>query len=310
MPKTNKAVQIHNEDRAAILLMSLGEEIAADVLRLMGPKQVQKIGIAMANMGDMVMTKDMVEGVYNDFMRSVQGQTSLGMGADEYVRSVLIKSLGEDKAAGVIDRILLGGNAQGLESLKWMNAKAVAELIQNEHPQIIAIVLSYLDGDQSADILTFFPEKLRADLVLRVATLESVQPDAMKELNDTLERQLKGGSGVGSSSIGGIKRAANILNFIESSIESGIMDKIKEVDEDLGQEIQDLMFVFENMIDIDDRGIQAILREISTDVLLLALKAAEEDLKEKIFKNMSKRASEMLRDDLEAKGPVRLSEVE
>ena len=294
--------------KAAVLLMTIGEEQAAEVLKHMGPKEVQRIGIAMTSVRD--LTKETVNNVIGEFMNTVNQQTALGVGIDDYVRNVLHSALGEEKAASVIDRILVGGNSKGLESLKWMNPKSVAELIQNEHPQIIAIILSYLESDMSAEILALFPEKLRADLLLRIATLESVQPAAMKELNETLERQLKGGSNVQSSTIGGPKAAADILNFIESSSEAAIMEKIKEVDEDLGQEIQDLMFVFDNLISIDDRAMQTILREVSTDNLLLSMKVANDDLKEKIYKNMSKRAAEMLRDDLEAKGPVRLSEVE
>jgi len=294
--------------KAAVLLMTIGEDSAAEILRHMGPKEVQRVGIAMTTVKD--LTKELVNNVIGEFMNTVNKQTALGVGVDDYVRNVLYSALGEDKATSVIDRILLGGNSQGLESLKWMTPKSVAELIQNEHPQIIAIILSYLESDMSADVLTAFPEKVRADLLLRIATLESVQPAAMKKLNDTLEAQLKGSSGVQSSTIGGVKAAADILNFIDSAAEAAIMEKVKEVDEDLGQEIQDLMFVFENLNGVDDRSMQTILREVSTDTLLLAMKAADDGLKEKIYANMSKRAAEMLRDDLEAKGPVKLSEVE
>jgi flagellar motor switch protein FliG len=303
-----QAPVLDDNQKAAILLMSIGEESAAEVLKHMGPKEVQRIGVAMANIGD--VNKEIVRQVMVDFIGTVNEKTSFGVGAGEYVRNVLTNALGEDKAAGIIDRILLGGNASGLESLKWMDPRAVVDLVRNEHPQIIAIILSYLDSDQAAEVLSSMPEKVRSDLLLRIATLDGVQPAAMKELNNTLEKQLKGNSGVQSSRIGGVKAAANILNFVESSIESSIMEKIKETDNDLGQEIQDLMFVFDNLIDVDDRGIQTLLREISTDHLLLALKAADDDLKEKIFSNMSSRAAEMLKDDLEAKGPVRLSEVE
>lgn len=300
--------KLDTTQKAAILLMSVGEERAAELMRHMGPKEVQKIGLAMANIGD--ITKDVVQEVLVDFMEVVRQQTGIGLGADDYVRNVLVNALGEDKASGIIDRILLGGSSKGLEALKWMDPKAVTDLIKNEHPQIIAIILSYLDSDQAADILGHLSEKVRPDVLLRIATLETVQPAAMRELNETLEKQLKGSSGVGSSNIGGVKAAANILNFIDSSLEAEIMEKIKETDGDLGQDIQDLMFVFDNLIDVDDRGIQTMLREVSTDTLLLALKATEEELKEKIFKNMSSRAAEMLKDDLEAKGPVKVSEVE
>ncbi len=296
------------DQRAAVLLMTIGEDSAAEVLKHMGPKEVQRIGIAMTSIGD--ISKDVVKGVLEEFMETVNSQTSVGMGAEDYIRDVLTNALGQDKAAGIIDRILLGGNSKGLESLKWMDARAIAELIRNEHPQIITIILSYLDSDHAAVVLAEFPEKVQADVLLRIATLEGVQPAAMKELNDTLEKQLKGGANIQSSAIGGVKTAAEILNFVDAAIEASIMEKIKETDEELGQDIQDLMFVFGNLVDVDDRGIQTILREVATDTLLLALKATDDELKEKIFGNMSKRAAEMLRDDLDAKGPVRLSEVE
>jgi flagellar motor switch protein FliG len=303
-----KGPSLDPTQKAAVLLMTIGEESAAEVLRHMGPKEVQRIGVAMTTVKD--LTKDMVNTVISEFMTTVNKQTNLGVGVDDYVRNVLYSALGEDKAASVIDRILLGGNSQGLEALKWMTPKSIAELIQNEHPQIIAIILSYLESDMSAEVLTAFPEKVRSDLLLRIATLDGVQPAAMKKLNDTLQAQLKGSSGAQSSTIGGVKAAADILNFIDSTAEAAIMEKVKEVDEDLGQEIQDLMFVFENLNGVDDRAMQTILREVSTDSLLLAMKAADDELKEKIYANMSKRAAEMLRDDLEAKGPVKLSEVE
>ena len=299
---------LNSAQMAAVLLMSLGEDSATEVLKHMGPKEVQRIGIAMTNIGD--VTKDVVRMVLEEFMENVSRHTSVGVGVEEYIRNVLINALGKEKAASIIDRILLGSDAKGLESLKWMDARAISEMVRNEHPQIIAIILSYLDSDHAAEVLGMFHEKLRADILLRIATLNSVQPAAMKELNDTLEKQLKGGSNVQSSSIGGVKTAAEILNYLDSGQEAILLEKVNEIDEDLGQEIQDLMFVFENLVDVADRGIQMILREVPTDNLLLAMKAADDRLKDKIFNNMSKRAAEMLRDDLEAQGPVRLSEVE
>ena len=299
---------LDSSQKAAVLLMSIGEETAAEVLKHMGPKEVQRIGVAMANVQD--LNKKAVQSVLEDFLGTVHEQTAIGVGADDYVRNVMVNALGEDKAASIIDRILLGGNSKGLESLKWMDSRAVAELIRNEHPQIIAIVLSYLDSDHAANVLSEFQDKVRSDVLLRIATLDGVQPAAMKELNYTLEKQLKGGGNVQSSSIGGVKSAADILNFVDSSLEADIMEKIKDVDEELGQEIQDLMFVFDNLKEVDDMAVQTILREVSTDQLLLALKASDEELKEKIFKNMSSRAAEMLKDDLEASGPVKLSDVE
>jgi flagellar motor switch protein FliG len=294
--------------RAAILLMTLGEENAAEVFKHLGPKEVQRIGMAMATLKG--IEKETVVGVLDGFLEEVEHGTGLGIGADEYIRKALRKALGEDKASAVIDRILLGANTKGLDTLKWMDARAVADLIRYEHPQIQSIVLSYLDPDQAAAVLAHLPEKLQVDLVMRIAALDTIQPAALQELNDIMERQFASGSASKQQQIGGVKKTADIMNYLDSSIESRLMEELKEIDEDLGQEIQDLMFVFENLIDVDDRGIQAILREVSTDVLVLALKGADDDIKEKIFKNMSKRAAELMRDDLEAMGPVKLSEVE
>jgi flagellar motor switch protein FliG len=294
--------------KAAILLLTLGEQAASQVLKHMEPKEVQAVGSAMATLKN--ISKDEVSVVLADFCTTMDKQTGLGLGADDYVRSVLVQALGEDKAGNMIERILRGANTKGLETLKWMDPRAVAEIIRLEHPQIIAIVLSYLEPDQAAEVLGYFPERVRVDVLMRIATIDGIQPVALAELNEIMEKQFSGNTNVKSSTVGGTKTAADILNFIDSSIEAEIMDNIKEVDADLGQQIQDLMFVFDNLNEISDRDIQTILREISSDSLVLALKGADEPLKEKIFKNMSKRASEMLRDDLEAKGPVRLSDVE
>ncbi len=304
------AAQLPGSERAAILLLTLGEQYASEVLKHMGPKEVQKVGTSMAALAN--ISKDQVGAVLADFCTTADNQTALGVGSDDYIRNVLVKALGEDKAGGVIDRILLGSNSKGLEALKWMEPRSVAEIIRLEHPQIIAIVLSYLDSDQSAEVLALFPERVRVDVLMRVATLDGIQPSALHELDEIMEKQFSGDStsNVRSSSVGGIKTAANILNNMDSSIEAGLLEKVKENDADLGQKIQDHMFVFENLLEVDDRGIQALLREVSSENLLLALKGADQAMKDKIFKNMSKRAVEILHDDLEAKGPVKLSEVE
>jgi flagellar motor switch protein FliG len=304
-----EATKLNGVEKAAVLLMTMGEQAAAEILKHMGPKEVQKIGIAMASLQN--VSKETVNATMADFVNSLHNQTSLGVGSDEYIRSVLVNALGEEKAATMIDRILLGGNTKGLESLKWMDPRAVAELIRLEHPQIIAIVLSYLEADQAAAVLQEFPEKVRSDLILRVATLNGVQPSAMQELNDILERQLKGGGGgLKSSSIGGVKCAANILNFVDGSIGNKVMDAMKDADADLCQSVQDLMFVFDDLVEVDNRGIQTLLREVSSETLVLALKGADDGIKQKILSNMSQRAAEMLREDLESRGPVKLSDVE
>lgn len=295
-------------ERAAILLMSLGEDSAAQVLKLMGPKEVQKIGSVMASMSN--VSKNTVGKVLQDFATTVDEQTNLGIGNEDYIRNVLVNALGEDKAGGLIDRILMGHSSKGLEALKWMDPRAVAEVIRLEHPQIIAIVLAYLDSDHAAEVLAFLPERLRPDILMRIASLDGIQPQALQELDEIMEKQFQGNSNVKSSSVGGLKSAADILNFMDTTVESEILENIKESDGELGEKIQDLMFVFDNLVDVDERGIQALLREVSSETLILAMKGADEGVKEKIFSNMSKRAAEMLRDDLEAKGPVRLSEVE
>ncbi|MDF2642190.1 flagellar motor switch protein FliG [Pseudomonas sp. v388] len=295
-------------EKAAVLLLSLGETDAAQVLRHMGPKEVQKVGVAMAQMRN--VHREQVEEVMSEFVDIVGDQTSLGVGSDGYIRKMLTQALGEDKANGLIDRILLGGNTSGLDSLKWMEPRAVADVIRFEHPQIQAIVVAYLDADQAGEVLGHFDHKVRLDIILRVSSLNTVQPAALKELNQILEKQFSGNANTSRTTLGGIKRAADIMNFLDSSIEGALMDSIREVDEDLSTQIEDLMFVFNNLSDVDDRGIQALLREVSSDVLVLALKGSDEAIKEKIFKNMSKRAAELLRDDLEAKGPVRVSDVE
>lgn len=300
--------RLSGAERAAILLMTLGETDAAEVLRLMGPKEVQKVGTVMATLKN--ISKQTVGQVLDEFVTTVEEQTNLGIGNEDYIRKVLVSALGEDKAGGLIDRILMGHSSKGLESLKWMDPRAVAEIIRLEHPQIIAIVLAYLDSDHAAEVINFLPERTRADILMRIASLDGIQPQALQELDEIMERQFQGNTNVKSSSVGGLKSAADILNFMETSAESSIMENIKEMDAQLGDKIQDLMFVFDNLADVDDRGIQALLREVSSESLIMALKGSDEAVKDKIFSNMSKRASEMLRDDLEAKGPVRVSEVE
>lgn len=307
MPE-NALAKLSRVERAAILLMTLGEKDAAEILKHMGPKEVQRVGTAMATLKS--INQSQVESVVAEFLDAVSGQTGMGLGSDDYIRNMLTQALGNDKAGALIDRILLGGNTTGLDSLKWMEPRQVADLIRHEHPQIQAIVVSYLDADQSAEILSNFNEKVCLDIIMRVAALEAVQPAALQELNDILERQFSGKAGSQTTTIGGVKVAANIVNFVDSTIAAELLEQIKEVDEDLGTQIQDLMFVFDNLVDIDDRGIQALMREVSTDLLVVALKGADPLVQEKIFKNMSKRAAELLRDDLEAKGPVKVSEVE
>jgi flagellar motor switch protein FliG len=295
-------------NRAAVLLMSLGEDAAIEVFKYLGPKEVQKLGVEMAKISN--IPRDRVETVISDFRTDSEKQDGINTNSDEYIRRVLTEALGSEKAGSLIDRILSNNDTSGIESLKWMDAGSVAELIKNEHPQIIATILVHLDPDQASDILKAFPERLRNDAMLRIATLDGIQPTALRDLNEVLTQLLTGGGRVKSSAMGGPDVAAAILNFMGGQHEVSITEYIKEADSDLAQKIQDKMFVFDNLLELDDRSVQLLLREVQSENLVIALKGTSEPLKEKIFRNMSSRAAEMLREDLEAKGPVRLSEVE
>ncbi|MBI4937490.1 MAG: flagellar motor switch protein FliG [Nitrosomonadales bacterium] len=295
-------------EKSAILLMSLGENEAAEVLKFLEPKEVQTISAAMVALKN--VSREKISSVFDEFHQFASDRTTVGIANDEYIRRMLTKALGDDKAVGVIERILHNSDTSGIESLKWMEPGAVAELVTNEHPQIIATILVHLEPDQAAEVLGLFSERTRSDVLLRIATLDGVQPEALRELNDVLTKLLTGNAVSKKRIKGGTRTAAEILNFMNGAQEEGILESVRGYDADLAQKIMDEMFVFENILDIDDRGIQLILREVQSESLIVALKGASEELREKIFKNMSQRASEMMREDLEAKGPVKVSEVE
>lgn len=293
---------------AAILLMSLGEEEAAEVFRHLSPKEVQKLGETIAK--TRAVSKERVDEVMVKFTAAAGAQSLLVTDTSNYVRSVLKRALGDDKASLLIDRILQGGDVSGIESLKWMDPISVAELIRNEHPQIVAAILVHLDFEQAAAILKNLSERQRNEVMLRVATLEGIQPTALKDLNEVLYKVLAGGDKVRKSSLGGVKAAAEIINFLGASIEGTVIESIRSQDSDLAQKIMDKMFVFEDMLKLDNQGFQAVLKEISSETLVVALKGASAELKEKVLANMSSRAAETLKEDLESRGPMRLSEVE
>ncbi|HXP02273.1 MAG TPA: flagellar motor switch protein FliG [Luteibacter sp.] len=295
--------------KAAILLLTLGEEDAASILKHLGARDVQAVGTAMAALKN--VTKEQVDHVLTKLQEDVGQHTSIGVGTEEYIRRILVNALGENKAGGLIDRILLGRSSKGLESLKWMESRAIAEMIGQEHPQIIALVLAHLESDQAAEVIGYLPARTRSDVVMRIATLDGVQPHALNELDEIMERQFSGNSNkLKSASVGGLKAAADILNAMETSREAELMASIRGIDSGLGERIEELMFVFDDLAELDDRSMQTLLREVPSARLITALKGAESAIREKIFSNMSKRAADMLRDDLEVKGPVRLSEVD
>ncbi|MCV2359258.1 MULTISPECIES: flagellar motor switch protein FliG [Roseateles] len=293
---------------AAILLMSLGEEEASEVFKHLAPKEVQKLGETIAKLK--VVGRDKVEQVLTRFDAVAETQSTLVSDTDEYVRQVLRKALGEDKANLLLDRILQGSDVSSIESLKWMDAASVAELLRNEHPQIIAAILAHLDFDQTSSVLRVFTERQRNEVLVRIATLDGIQPMALKDLNEVMSQVLAGGERMRKSSLGGVKTAAEIINMLGSSVEASVLDYIREADADLAQKIMDNMFTFDDLDKIDDKGIQAVLKEVQSESLVVALKGASAELREKILRNMSTRAAETLREDLESRGPVRLSEVE
>jgi flagellar motor switch protein FliG len=293
---------------AAVLLMSLGEEEAAEVFKHLSPKEVQKLGEAIAKTKS--ITRDRVEEVVSKFTNVAAAHSLLVSDSGDYVRSVLKRALGDDKAALLIDRILQGGDVSGIESLKWMDPLSVAELLRNEHPQIVAAILVHLDFDQAADILKHLTERQRNEVMLRIATMEGIQPTALKDLNEVLFKVLAGGDKIRKASLGGVKTAAEMINLMGTVIEGTVLESISSHDPELAQKIMDKMFVFDDIMKLDDKAIQLILKEVASESLIVALKGAQPELKDKFLSNMSSRAAESLREDLESRGPLRLAEVE
>lgn len=308
MPSTKNAKEDQSVEDAAILLMSLGEEEAAAVFKHLAPKEVQKLGETIARMKS--ITRERMDGVLDRFGTIAQSQHVLVQDTDEYVKAVLRKALGEDKANLLIDRILQGSDVTGIESLKWMDASSVAELLRNEHPQIVAAILVHLDFDQSSSVLKSFTERQRNEVLIRIATLDGIQPSALKDLNEVMSKVLAGGEKLKKASLGGVKTAAEIINLMGSSVETSALDYIREADNELAQKIMDNMFTFDDLNKLDDKGFQSLLKEVQSESLVIALKGATPELREKVFRNMSTRAAETLREDLDSRGPVRVSEVE
>ena len=293
---------------AAILLMSLGEEEASEVFKHLTPKEVQGLGETIARMKS--IPREKVETVLEKFAVVASEQSMLVTDTDEYVKAVLRKALGDDKANLLIDRILQGGDVSGIESLKWMDAQSVAELLRNEHPQIVAAILVHLDFDQASGVLKCFTERQRNEVLVRVATLDGIQPSALKDLNEVMSKVLAGGDKLRKASLGGVKTAAEMINLMGASVETAVLDYIREADNELAQKIMDNMFTFDDLEKIDDKGIQLLMKEVQSESLVIALKGATPEMREKVFRNMSSRAAETLREDLEGRGPVRVSEVE
>ncbi len=294
--------------RAALLLMTLGEQEAAEVLKYMGAKEVQELGTAMASLKN--VSRDEAGTVLDVFITDVEGQTAFGVNNEDYVRSLLGNAFGESKAEVFLDRILVGDGAQGLDALKWMSSREVANIVEEEHPQIIAIVLAYLESAQAGEVIELLPEEIRHEIIMRVARLNDVQQSALAEIESLIASKSEKSSRGSSRKVGGEKVAAEIINALKPERGEELLEKIKEKNEELSIRIEEMMFVFETLLKVDDRGIQALLREISNDLLVVALKGCDPEISDKILGNMSKRAATLLREDMEAKGPTKLSEVE
>ena len=293
---------------AAILLVSLGEEEAAEVFKHLSPKEVQKLGETIARMRG--VTREKVDFVIERFTSDAASQSLLVDDASDYVRSVLKRALGDDKAALLIDRIMQGGDISGIESLKWMDPLSVAELLRGEHPQIVAAILVHLEFEQAAAVLMQLPERFRSEVMLRVATLEGIQPTALKDLNEVLFKVLAGGDKIRKTSLGGVKTAAEMLNQMAGNADVAVLDTIRNYDPELAQKIMDKMFVFDDLVKLDDRSVQMVLREVVSETLIVALKGGSMEVRDKVLANMSMRAAESLREDLDGRGPMRLSEVD
>ena len=292
---------------AAVLMMSLGEEAASEVFKFLPPKEVQKLGEAIAGMRS--ISRDRVDRVLRKFADVTSAQSLLIGDSNSYVRNVLQRALGVDKATLLLEQIMEGNDVSGIESLKWMDAVSVADLLRNEHPQIIAAILVHLDYEMTSNVLKEFTARMRSDILMRIANLEGIQPTALQDLNDVLYRALSGGEKIRKTNLGGVKSAAEIINFMGVSMENTVLEAIRNEDADLAQKILENMYVFEDLIHLDDKSIQLALREVSADKLVLAIKGVSSDLREKILRNLSARAAQSMREDLESLGPVRLSEV-
>ncbi|PWY56232.1 flagellar motor switch protein FliG [Legionella qingyii] len=295
-------------ERAAILLLSMGEKNAAEVLRHLEPRQVQKVGVAMSTLSN--VTKAKMENVLVEFTHAIGEQTSLTVDTEHYLRTVLIEALGLEKATPFIDRILVSDKDSGLNRLKWLDGRLIADVIRNEHPQIIATILIHLDSEQAAEVVRYFSVDKRSEVLLRMCNIDTVKPEAISELGQVIEKQLSGQKVSKTASVGGIKSVADVINYFDGSMEEEVLNKIKDWDEELSEKIRDKMFVFENLVDMDDRSMQTLLRDVTPEQLKLALKGTTEPTKEKIFSNMSKRAADLLREDIELQGPVKVVDVE
>ncbi len=299
---------LNGAQRAAVFLLSLGEEAAASIMQHMDPKEVQSVGRAMTELS--AVSSDNLTQVIGNFVESLSTGSAVGSNPKEYVKNTLNKALGETKGRRMTNRILDGQDAKGMDALKWMDAQSVAMILKHEHPQIVAIVLSSLDSEHAAEVVKYFPEDDVPEIMIRVAQLDAIHPAALAELDELLQKQIVDIAPTPPSRVVGPQLAADIIGYFDSNVEAEVLDRLTEEDEDMGNHVRDLMFIFDNLLSVTDRDMQRLLQEVGQEKLVIALKGASEDMRDKITSNMSSRARDMLLEDLELMGPVKLSEVE
>jgi flagellar motor switch protein FliG len=305
----DRGSEFSGAERAAVLLMSLGEQDAAAILKHMDPRDVEAVGQAMAALPS--VTRDRAENVVQSFLQKLDSGDGFAVDKPDFVKKVMAASFGKQRGEVMVDRILSGGGGgAGIDALKWMDPRAVTQLVAEEHPQVIASLLAQLDGKLSAKIVPLLPEKQRADVLMRIATLEELPQSALQELDQIVGKRAAAGSQVTSRRIGGTRTVADIINAMDRETSNAALGAIESENAELHAKIKELLFVFDDLVDVDNKGIQAVLREVSSDILSVALRGADPAVADKIYTNMSKRAADILREDMEARGPVKLTEVE
>ena len=301
------ARKLSGEEKAAVLLLSMGENAAAEVMKHLEPKDIRRLGGAMTMLSD--PTPELRNEVMQEF-RSLSWGAGEGIEGKDYMKKILTKALGSQKATQLLSTLSSTEEYAGLDLLKWLDSKAIGRMVSAEHPQTAAVILAHLEADQASQVLLQLPESARVDIAYRLATMEEIQPEVLKELSEVLEVELKVGSKSQGQQLGGKKFLADLMNGLDNTTEQALIASLAERNAELADSVRQLMFVFDDLAGVDDRGLQELLKEISKEDLVLALRGAGERVKNAIFSNMSARAAELMKDDMEVGGPVKLSHVE
>tara|TARA_S200000501_G_scaffold363550_1_gene394595 strand:+ start:1028 stop:2083 length:1056 start_codon:yes stop_codon:yes gene_type:complete len=300
--------KLSGSDKAAMLMLLMGEEHAAQVIQHLEPKDIQTLGKKMVEVAN--LPKDVVNAVLDDFLISTSQMSDLGTENSEYIQRVFNKALGEDRASAALEKIIPEQSLKGLDMLRWMDANEIYTAIEAEHPQVIAVVLSILDHDVAGDLIKMFPEEVRSDIIARIGSLKGIQASALARLEEVLKLQFLQKNNASKTPFGGVEAAAKILNFSGSEIETSILKSVGAQDQKLAEAIEENMVTFMDLESMDNKSLQTLIRELDNELLIPALKGADESVKEMFLENMSERARELFEDDLEAMGPIRVSEVD